>query len=269
MSETGIFGHATKDFLIEVRKGNIKGHSLIHTFAHSDNITQSQWDVIAQGEVYQMPTSAVSLELVSGEAADNQAGVGARSLIVEGLDANYNFQSIIALTHATDGTIAEAISGTWTRVFRAYVLTSGAYATTTTFSHVGALTIRVASAGVTWVSIPLNQGFAIGQSLIGAYSVPSGKTAYLGNIFLETETGKPVTVIGFLRHNIDIITAPFSTMRTFSIFPGLDNGIDDIMNTWRDNLPEKTDVGFLARSTGATTQAVSIDFELLIVDNDI
>ena len=266
---TNLFNHATKDFLIEVRKGNIEGHDIIHKFGHSENITQNAWSIISQGEVYQMPTSALSLELISGEAADNQAGVGARSLIVEGLDANYEFQSIIALTHATDGTNAVAISGTWTRVFRAYVLTSGAYATTTVYSHVGALTIRTASAGATWVSIPLEQGFAIGQSLIGAYSVPSGKTAYIGNIFLETETGKPVTVIGFLRQNIDIVTAPFSPIRTFSKFPGLDNGIDDAMNTWRDNLPEKTDLGFFARSTGATTQAVSIDFELLIVDNDI
>ncbi len=267
MSGNSIFGHSTKDFLMEVRKGNIEGHSIIHKFGHSDNITQNAWSIIAEGEVYQTPTSAISLELVSGDAADNQAGVGARSLIVEGLDANYEYQTVVALTHATDGTNAVAISGTWTRVFRAYVLTSGAYATVTVYSHVGALTIRTASAGATWVSIPLNQGFAIGQSLIGAYSVPSGITAYLGNIFLETETGKPVTIIGFLRQNIDIVTAPFSTLRTFSVFPGLDNGIDDAMNTWRDNLPGKTDVGFFARSTGATTEAVSIDFELLLVDD--
>ncbi len=264
---TNIFNHASKDFLIEVRKGNIEGHSIVHKFGHSDNITQGAWAIIAQSEVYKMPTSAVSLELVSGEAADNQAGVGARSLIVEGLDANYEYQTVVALTHATDGTNAVAISGTWTRVFRAYVLASGAYASVGTYSHVGALTIRTASAGATWVSIPLNLTLAIGQSLIGAYSVPVGKTAYLGNIFNETETGKPVTIIGFLRQNIDIVTAPFSAMRTFSLFPGLDNGIEDIMKTWRDNLPEKTDIGFYARSTGATTQQVSIDFEILLVDD--
>ena len=264
-----IFNHSTKDFLIEVRKGNVEGHSIIHKFGHSNDIGQASWSVISEGEVYQTPTVATSLELISGNSADNQAGVGARSLVVEGLDENYEFQSVVALTHATDGTTAVAIEGTWTRVFRAYVLTSGAYATVTTSSHVGELTIRTASAGVTWVSIPLNNSLAIGQSMIGAYSVPAGKTAYLGNIFLETETGKPVTIIGCKRQNIDIVTAPFSAIKVFTIFPGLDNSTEDAMNTWRDNLPEKSDVMFMARSQGATTEAVSVDFELLLVDNVI
>ena len=257
----------TRDYLIEVAKGNVTGASIVHKFGSNEALSNSLMP-IASGGIYQTPTAAVSLEFVSSDTADALDDVGMREITIVGLDANWDEQTVVTASHATDGLTAVAISGTWLRVYRAYVSSSGTYATASAPSHVGTITIRVASAGATYAQIVISNGLPVGQSLIGAYTVPSGKTAYiLSQAFSSDVSGtKTTTYYFFKRGNADDVSTPYSgTMRVQNITVGT-QGVGQFYHKTTDVYTEKTDIGYLA-ITANGTYAASVEFELLIIDN--
>ena len=65
------------DFLLAVRTGNVPGWDITHKFGHTDTVSTSIVP-ITSGNVFQTPTVAQTLELLSDDAADNQVGIGAR-----------------------------------------------------------------------------------------------------------------------------------------------------------------------------------------------
>ena len=58
----------SKDFLIEVAKGNIAGHSIIEKFGSA--VVGTALTPVSVSTVYETPTSAVALEIVSSDAND-------------------------------------------------------------------------------------------------------------------------------------------------------------------------------------------------------
>jgi len=258
-----------KDFLLEVKKGLIDGHSVVDKFGSSIAVTNTAFTVIAHGEVYQVPTTAQSLEFVSDDTQDALDDVGMHELTIEGLDANWDLQTVSVAAHATDGLTAVPITGTWLRVFRAYVSKSGSYATLTTPSHVGNITVRNSGAGVTWAKI-INTGIPHGQTQIGAYTVPRGKVAYLGETNVSTESNKAVNVFGFRRPNANDITTTFDgTMRAFTEIIGIEGGQSYQSKTWKGAFDQYTDLGYLAQKTAAGTASASVDFEILLIDRTL
>lgn len=258
-----------KDFYYEVSAGRINGKDSINKFGHSDAVSTTLVPVCS-GNVYQTVTVAQTLELVSTAAADNQAGIGARKITIEGLDANWEPQSIEADMHATDGTLAETVTGyTWMRVFRMKVSPdgSGTYASSVGGSHQGTVTLRTSGgAGVDWAILEIHSGFPLAQSQIGAYTVPKGKKAMVGHILLATDSSKAVDAIGFRRDSANDITSPYSPMRTFAVFTGITDQQPLDPKTWHGPFDEYTDIGFMAKRTSAGTSSVSVDFEIILED---
>jgi len=256
----------TRDFLIEVAKGNVAGHSLVNKFGFNDNIGATLAP-IAAGSVYQTPTSATSLEIVSTNSNDNASGTGARTVEVQGLDANFDLQTETVSMNATDGTIAAPLANTYTRVFRVKVATSGTYATQTGGSHVGTLTIRVSGGGATWATIVTSAGgFPMGRTEIGVYTIPAGYTVYLLSKHVSIESAKVPDVLWFRREGADTVAAPFSTMRLFERHQGAASEILYQPPAPSVVLPEKTDVGAMGYVTTGVA-AVSVEFQILLVAN--
>ncbi len=254
----------TRDFLIEVAKGNIAGHSLVHKFGSADITTAIV--PITSALVYQTPTVAASLEFVSSAAGDALNGVGAREITFIGLDASWNEQTVVMATHATDGTTAVAISGTWFRLYRWYVSQSGTYATAVTGSHVGTLTTRVSGAGATWDTIGIAP-LALGQSEIGVYTIPTGKTGYLMSKLITVDGIKEANVFFFQRPFADDVTTPFTgTMRLVEHEVGIQQNLNVPTESPKGPFVGPCDIGFLGETTAGTAE-VSVEFELLIVDN--
>jgi len=258
----------SNDFFFEASKGNVDGHSIVHKFGHSDAVGTTIVPV-ASGNVYQTPTSAQSLELVSTLAADNQAGTGARSITIVGLDANWEEQTVVANMHATDGTIAEAVTGTWIRVYRAYVtpLGSGTYASASAGSSAGVISLQGTGGGALWARLDFHGGFALSQSQIGAYTVQKGKTAYVGNINIEVDTAKEIDIVFFQRTDANVVTPPYGAMRAISPFTGITDKQDLRPKTWHGPYNEYTDIGFMASRSSPGTSSASVDFEIMLVDN--
>jgi hypothetical protein len=257
---------APEELYLEISKGNIPGHSVIHKFGHNDAVGTTIVPVSASG-VYQTPTTAQSLELISTATTDNQAGIGARTVSIEGLDASYAYQAVVANMHATDGTVAEAVTGTWTRVYRMHVEDSGTYASSAAGSHQGTITLQNSGGGVAWASLETHGGFPLGQSQIGAYTVPAGKTCYVGHLSIETDSSKAVDLVFFQRESANVIAAPYSAMRGQAVFTGITDTQDLSHKTWRGPYLEYTDLGFMAARSSAGSSSVSVDFEIIEVTN--
>lgn len=255
----------TSEFLVEVARGNIPGYDYIHKFGSNESVSTSIVPV-CNGGFYRTPTGTATLEVISTSADDTAAGVGAREVSLQYLDSDFNLQTG---TIATNGTSAstETISGV-KRLVRAWVSSSGTYATQSSASQKGALTIRESGGGDTWATIPLAQPtFGVSQSLIGAYTVPAGKTAYILSFAFSSDVSgtKTTDFYFFKRENADDTTAPYSgTMRVQNLYLGT-QGLHEFTHLTYEDYPEKTDIGFLAKATTATK--CSVEFELLLIDN--
>ena len=254
-----------KDFLLEVAKGNVPGHSIVHKFGHDEAIGTS-FAPIAHSGVYPTPTAAVSLEFVSDSTADALDDTGAHEITIVGLDASWAEQEVVIAAHATDGLTAVAITGTWLRVYRAYVSKSGAYADAATGSHVGNITIRVSGAGATYGVIDAT-GFPNGQTEIGAYTVPTGYEAYILSVHLHVASAKNIDFLGFKREAADDVASSYDgIMRLF--FQAHDVNADEDLNPKvpYDGFTGPCDIGFLAKVATGTGSA-GVDFEILLVAN--
>ena len=251
------------EFLLEVRKGNVAGHSLINKFGFNDAV-DSTLAPVADGAVYQTPTSATALEVVSSSTDDAAAGTGARTVIIEGLDANFNLQEE---TVSMNGTTAVDLANTYTRVFRMYVGDSGTYATQSAGSHAGTITLRVDGAGATWATIGLSAGgFPVGQTEIGCYTIAAGYTGYLISLDTQIESGKTPNVLWFRRTNADVVSAPYDPIRLF-YRTNISGGVNSVNYLGEvEKFEEKTDLGAMAY-IGASTASVSVRFQLLLVEN--
>lgn len=130
-------------------------------------------DVCEAGGTYAglpvIPTQAgEALNVVSGSANDTSAGTGARTIRVEGLDANGSWaEENITL----NGTTPVVTTSTWLRVIRAYIVTAGSGAT-----NAGAITIKHNTTTANVFSV-IKAGR--GQAANAVFTVPTGKTARL------------------------------------------------------------------------------------------
>lgn len=159
-------------YAIEVASGKVSEAVSQTMFGYATGLplvtTLLLWQLLTD---YTFLTSAQSLEIVSDNANDTAAGTGARTVLVQTLDANYaKVNTVVTLNGATP----VALPGTHLFFNDAILLTSGS-------GHVNAgnLTIRVAGGGT-------NQGYmaaGFGHALNGLFTVPAGKIWVVQNFF--------------------------------------------------------------------------------------
>lgn len=249
------------DFLIEVVKGNVPGHRLVYKFGKATVGTTLV--PICRSLSYRTPITATALEFVSSSVNDTSAGTGAREITLIGLDTNW--QEVTQIL-ATNGLTAVDLTTDLVRLYRWYVSESGTYANQTTGSHVGTLTIREDGAGQTWSTIGITP-FAIGQSEIGAYTVPVGERAYVFIQELQVDSTKTVDAIFFQRKRANDITAPFGAMRALANFVGISGNINPNTHAPQDGFTtvgEATDIGYMAKVASATAD-ITVIFEILLI----
>jgi hypothetical protein len=118
-------------------------------------------DVIDQGGLYAgFIDTADSMTILSSDPADAAAGTHARTIRIEGLDANYNAQSEDV---SLNGITPVALSNSYLRIFRAYILTAGEAAVN------GGNIDVLDSSGNIMARIPIG----LGQTLQAVYTIPA------------------------------------------------------------------------------------------------
>lgn len=248
-------------FLIEVRKGNVPGHSLLHVFGKAD--VSTTFVPIASSLKYPTPIAPTALEIISDNANDTAAGTGAREISLIGLNSSWEQ---ITQAVATNGLTAVPVPIDMVRMYYWWISASGTYATSSVGSHAGIISIREASAGPLWFNGIITP-YPKGQSEIAGFTVPVGFRAYVFVQSIVADSAKSVDVMFMKREGVDVVVAPFTGMRTVRDYVGVsDMPVGTDFNIPLGAFPAKTDLLFMGKVTSGTA-AISVDYNVLLIED--
>ena len=248
------------EFLVEVEKGSVLGHSMVHKFGRNAGVPNGTWEFVTLlGHTVWPLSSDTPVRIKAGNALDTSTGTGARAITVEGIDDSFNE---VTETITTVGASASTHTTTsfW-RVHRAWVSSVGTYGGANSSE---AVTIENSTGGTDIIQIGAQEG----QTQFSGWTVPINKTAYLLEAHVHVDTNKTADIRLFTRDDIDDTVAPMKSKRLKLYLDGVEgnfmydpSGPEIIIN-------QKSDIWFEALGDGAVSE-VSVDFELLVVDNNI
>jgi len=160
---------------LAIARGFTKGHRALYKFGYNPDVNGEEETVWAQGGDFPYPTSAVTMFVSSTSANDANGGTGANSILIQGLDENYDE---IEETVFLNGQTQVATQLAYLRVYRAFVTLAGTGGTSGGTIYVGS---SGATGGVPNTTVYSNLSFG-NQTQIAAYTVPAGYTLYLDDI---------------------------------------------------------------------------------------
>jgi len=246
-------------FNLQIARGQIPGHKLKFKFGNNPAVGSTEETIWAEGGLYVYPTSATQMTVSSSSANDAAAGTGARTINIEGLDADYNeISEDIILNGQTPVTTVNS----YLRINRGIVLTAGS-------GEKNAGIIRAGTGAVT-SGVPANVFLSIdgdgdNQTLMCLWTVPAGYTAFL--VQTNVSTGNASNTPALLQTTV--VARPhggvFSTKERITLKDG--NQLQGYNFPLR--FTEKTDLEVRAKSTsGSVTFDCSASLEFIYIKND-
>lgn len=228
-----------EDFDLQVARGQIQGHSTLNIYGYQTAIGTSFIPVWENATAYTYPAAATQMHL-AGSNGDTA------SIVIQGLDANYN---MISETAVLNGTTAVTTVKSYLRINSLRVSVGSAT------NPAGVVTLKDLTDTIIYAQI--NTG--VGRSQAAIYTVPAGYTFYLSRIDINTSLNgsnfatyqnKTVDVNGVVQLTQQ---APFAiNYHTQRVMP-------------RPFL-EKTDIQLQCK-VNSTTGAVSISQEGYLIQN--
>jgi hypothetical protein len=231
------------------------GHRVVNVFGYNADVDTALETVWPQGGVLTRPAAALAMTVSSSDANDDAAGTGARTVVIQGLDADYNE---VSETVTLDGQTAVTMTVEMIRVNYMYVASAGSNNTAAGVIYVGT--------GVVTAGVPatIYNMIAVGYnaSLTGSYTVPAGYTGYVvSGMFTAGQLSGTQAVTGELALiNSDLIkrVAAIST---------LNNGVATYPFDYPVVVPQKTTVEALAIGVGSNN-LVSSKVQMVLIKND-
>jgi hypothetical protein len=230
-----------ESFDLQVGRGQIPGHQSVFLFGYSASITNAAfipaWENTA---AYTYPASAVAMTIVSTSASDTDV-----SIVVMGLDEKYHQITETIVLNGTTGVVTTRL---FFRVNQLNVLPDSV-------NPVGVITAK--NGGVTYGQIAVDTG----QSNMSIYTVPAGYTLHGTHVGAWSSTS--------------VTSGVYATFRTQTLSPAGTKYIVSqapFLNTFEFaaqfplNFPEKTDVQFQFKSSGAGLGIGTI-FEGVLIKN--
>ena len=244
------------EFLLEVAKGKVAGHSLLEKFGANFQVDigttpESIWN---GGGIYTgfSAVAAQKIDVTSTSGADDIGGVGALTVRLEGLDANY--APITEDVILTGAAIAQT-NLTYLRCDRAYILTVG-----TTGWNVGDIEGSQTSSGFKMFDMPATRN----QTHISPWTVKAGHTAYPVGGMCTLNDAQDTSA------QMDIFVREFGTVfrskYPFGVYRG--GGPVYIQTLPHLAIPEKSDIDVRCVGTGSNGTQITMVIDYLIVDNN-
>jgi len=213
-------------FDLQVGRGQIPGHQSVFLFGYSASITNAAfipaWENTA---AYTYPSSAIAMTIVSTSASDT-----AVSIVVVGLDEQYHRITETIVLNGTTGVVTTRL---FFRVNQLDVLPDSV-------NPVGVITAK--NGGVTYGQIAVDTG----QSNMSIYTVPAGYTLHGTHVGAWSSTSVTSGVYATFRAQT---LSPAGTKYIVSQAPFLNTF--EFAAQFPLNFPEKTDVQFQFKSSGA------------------
>jgi len=232
----------SEPFYLKVSKGKVNGHSYIHKFgavpAMSQSTTGTIWDVNDTLYPWSSFNVASNLTIPAVNASDD-----GKTIIIQGLDANYNFKSQQVVLSSSGAVQTTA----FIRVFRAYI--------TDSTGNVGNIDINVSTTTVARITA------GKGQTLMSVYTIPAGFTGYLVSTNATCEAGADASVDTFTRYSGE---NAFRVAHSFELTGN--GGPYNTEFTIPLKLTEKTDIDMRA-TTRSNNARITSTFDILLSDN--
>jgi len=242
------------DWIINISAGSVSGTSYIEKFGMNVDVDSNKETIWDGGDIYTYIATAETVAVTSTSGADSATGTGARTVEIQGLDANHN------LVYETLTVGGGAGTQEFLRVFRAKVVTAG-----TSGINEGTISITSSDTSTELAQIGVDgsgsNAAGRGQTFMALYTVPAGKTAYLTQWTVGCGKQNTDAVATFLArpeggawNAKDIITVSATTYAKDYKIPL--------------QFTEKTDIEIRAYST-TNNSLVSSTFNLLLIDNTV
>lgn len=231
--------------------GKYAGIEYIDKFGHNSAVGTAKetiWGAAATLLVRR--TAAIVHKVSSGSTDDDVAGTGALTVQLEGLDANYDYQTeIIILTGRT------AVNSTkeYLRMFRMTILTTGSGGENAGIVYAGTGTVTTGVPAV--VDCLIEAG--LNQSLVAYYTVKAGYTAYIYDTLFESAVDKAISAT-LLTSSVE--DGPLQVKQSFDFTTG------QVRHNTIIQVNEKCDVEMRALVTVASGH-ISGKFSLFLVPN--
>lgn len=236
--------------------GSIPGYEYMDKFGINPDVDTNSVpeDIWTTGGLYTGFPSGVAetVDVFSDNAADASAGTGARTIRLIGLDADHNEQTVDV---TLNGTTAVATTETWSRLYRAFVVTSGSGG-----ENAGVITARHTT---TTANVFFEMQAGDNQTLVACTTVPANKRAIIKSVNLSIGSNLATGSCDVsLRTRED--GGVFRTRRRYTagtsspIFAKFDGGIV---------VPQKTDIKLQVDDVSANNTGIAGEFEYYLVES--
>jgi hypothetical protein len=243
-------------FELQVARDQITMHESFCQFGINGAVGTSLETVWVGGATYSFPASATTTTVSSSSTDDTSAGTGARTVLVEGVNASY---VAVSETASLNGQTGVTLTNQYLRVNKLTVLTAGSGGTSAGSIYVGTGTVTT---GVP-AAIINRTGTSSNESEAGFYTVPAGYTAYITRWTMSSANATANTSTRFILR-VRPYGGVFGYKAVYNL-PG--NGIYECEAAYPLQLPEKADLEILSL-TSADSAYVSTQLQMVIIKNN-
>jgi len=249
-----IFGN-TEPFELQVSRGHIEGHRNVTVFGFNSDVDTSQETIWPQGGMIPHPAAALQMTVSSSNANDTSAGTGARTIVVQGLDASYDE---VTETVTLNGQTAVTMSSSLIRVNYAYVASAGSGSSAAGDIYIGTGTVTAGVPATVYQVIKYDYN----STITAHFTVPAGYIGYLSQgLFSAGQSSGATPVEGRL-----LTTGPNGVRLTAAVTT-VNNGVADYVFEYPVAIPEKTDIEATGVGTAANNAASAMFIILLVRTN--
>lgn len=242
-------------FGLQVARNQISWHRSVIVFGYNPDVDTGEASVWPDGGTVPHGVTASILKVSSSDANDTLLGSGAQTVLISGLDADYNE---VSETVELDGQTEVETANTYIAINDMTVTAVGATGHNAGNINIGTGTVTAGVPAALWDLI----GATFNQRTTGHFTVPAGYTGYLAKgVFTAGQEIGTTGVTGKI-----LVTGPEAISRVGAIV-AINNGSVEYIFPYPLVLPEKYCVG--ATAFGASNNnAVSTMFSILLVKND-
>mgnify|MGYP006271881419 CR=1 FL=1 len=247
-------------FELQVSRGQVYGHTGRFGFGWANAIgttPQTITSVVAAGATYVYPAAATVMKVSSASTNDAAAGTGARTILIAGLDANYNSISEVV---TLNGQTAVNTVNSYLRITYSEILTTGSGngQAGTIYVGTGTVTLGVPATSY-WQSEPSYNNWSF-----AGFTVPAGYTAYISSY---TITNQSTTAL----INVSLGLVVFEYGKTYGEYQSTarltSNGTFDRHFDFPFAISEKSDVELRAWATSAALVNVTGEVQYVLIPN--
>lgn len=247
---------AYEPFELQVSRGQIPWHKTLFKYGSNSDIDSALETIWSAGGLYSYPSAAIQMKVSSSSTDDAALGTGARTIMVYGLDANYNeINEAVTLNGQTEVLTTKS----FLRVFRAFVATAGSGGTAAGTIYVGTGTVTAGVPATIYAEIPLGAN----QTLMAVWTVPAGYTAYFSHGTLSAASNNAThTLLG------QLCFRPLGGVMRTAVEVTINNGFIPFNFEYPLALPEKTDIEARAAAISGSNYYTTATFDIVYIKND-